>query len=185
MECLRGKIDLLRLPSQGPVLKRFKEIPFNVHCFIWRASLGRIPSAIALAHRGVAVPSTACNYCGDGAENADHILINCPFAVCIRSWVWNWCGGVQCDPSNIIDMLYMAANWGNNSKSRIIFNAICHGLLWNLWKARNDRIFKKRFKSPTLVFDEVVSMVFLWLKCRGNMGTGDWVKWCISPFHCF
>ncbi|KAL4584050.1 hypothetical protein LXL04_008640 [Taraxacum kok-saghyz] len=120
------------------------------------ASLGHIPSTVAVAHRGVSIPSTACSYCGEASETANHILVNYPFAASVRSWIWKWCGGVHCNPTSINDLLLVLASWGSGPKTRSLFNAICHGLLWSLWKASNERLFNKHIKSPTQVFDEVV-----------------------------
>lgn len=94
VDVLRAIINHNPFLLNGSKLIWYKETPFNVFCFVWRASLGRIPSAISLVHHGVSLASTASGYCGNPSENADHILINCYFVVNIRSWIWQWCHNI-------------------------------------------------------------------------------------------
>ncbi|CAH1427158.1 unnamed protein product [Lactuca virosa] len=57
-----------------------KEIPIKVMCFIWRARLGKIPSATALSSRGVVLETNLCSHCGTMEESADHALVGCEYA---------------------------------------------------------------------------------------------------------
>ncbi|KAL4566158.1 hypothetical protein LXL04_030268 [Taraxacum kok-saghyz] len=51
-----------------------------------------------------------------------------------------------------------------------MLTTICYGVLWTLWKARNDRIFNNKLPSVSRTLDEVLSLVFLWFKHRGSLG---------------
>ena len=46
-------------------------VPIKVNCFVWRASIDRIPSAIALARRGINMNTTTCRLCPNGIEEVD------------------------------------------------------------------------------------------------------------------
>ena len=158
-----------------------KEIPIKVICFVWRASLDRIPTAEALAVRGVHYGPTSCVRCS-GMDSTNHILVLCPFATLIRSWITKWCGVDLSHVATVDDVLMLVKSWGRCPKKKRIFTSICYGMLWSIWKARNDRVFNNRIATASTVFDEILSSVFFWLKHRGNLGIGDWVKWCIFPF---
>ena len=69
-----------------------KIIPIKVTTFIWRAVMGKIPSAMALSHRGVNVDTYSCSSCIDGLEDANHILVRCPYAISITDDILGWCG---------------------------------------------------------------------------------------------
>lgn len=107
------------------------------------------PSAVALRVCGVgSVPVTCGIYIG-GVECADHLLLNCPYACEIRSKIFNWCGITYNYLTLVADLLTYVEQWGTSPKRRKRFGTICHSLLWNLWKYRNDRIFNGVFRNPT------------------------------------
>nr|KAJ0213701.1 hypothetical protein LSAT_V11C400226760 [Lactuca sativa] len=111
---------------------------------------GRIPSTEALAYRGVPNISTSCGYCDFGVENVDYILVGCPFAKAVCDCIWRWCGIKQNTITDIGGLLKFVGLWGRCPKKH----------------TRNDRIFNKHLKSASLVTDEIISTVFLWLKHR-------------------
>ena len=178
---IRRTIDFNPNINGDPKVVWCKEIPIKVICFIWRASLDRIPTAEALAVRGVLSGPTSCVRCS-GTDSTNHILVTCPFATLIRSWITNWCGVDLSHVANVDEVLLLVKSWGRCPKLKRILTSICYGMLWSLWKARNNRVFNKRIVSASSVFDEILSSVFFWLKHRGNLGIGDWVNWCIFPF---
>ncbi|XP_052620846.1 uncharacterized protein LOC128126776 [Lactuca sativa] len=143
----------------GPRVEWLKEVPLKVLCFIWRAKWGRIPSAQALEGRGVQVPSIICGYCLNGVESADHILIQCKFAVIVRNWIMNWCGINSGDIDNLDTLLHSVANWSQCTKKRRILTLIYYGMIWSIWKARNERIFNQVKRSPTQVMDDIQELV--------------------------
>ena len=145
--------------------------------------MDRIPSAVALARRGINVGNNSYALCNSGIEEADHLLINCPFTAVSRDWILNWCG-VHAQPfSTVSDFINSTANWGNCPKKRKIFIAICYGLLWYTWKARNDVVFNKVCISPLKMADSVVTMVFSFVAHRGNFGKVKWANRLCCPFN--
>lgn len=67
-------------------------------------------------------------------------------------------------------------------RKRTVVGTILSCLLWNIWRARNDRIFKDLWISYTKVADNIISLSFLWYNHRSSNGYGSWVDWCCSPF---
>ncbi|CAH1441010.1 unnamed protein product [Lactuca virosa] len=161
-----------------------KEVPLKVLCFIWRAKWGRVPSAQALISRGFSNISPNCGYCNHTDEISDHIFIHCDFASAVREWIMRWCGVTLAPINTVEDLLEFASNWSQCPKKHKVFMMICYGLIWCLWKARNDIIFKQVKASPTKIVDDIQALVFFWLKHRGSLGAIRWCDWCISPFAC-
>lgn len=95
-----------------------------------------------------------------------------------------WCGISVSQYDNINRVLDFAATCGNYPKKRRILLGIYYGTIWSLWKARNDRIFRKNITTPAIVTDIVKASVFIWFKQRSNGGSNNfnWTKWCINPF---
>ena len=161
-----------------------KEVPSKVLCFTWRAMLGRIPSSAALLHRGISVSSPNCSFCGAAQECADHILVSCPLAVTVWSWVWKWCNMDHSSFTCTREILEFATKWGRCPKKRSMLEVICHGAIWSLWISRNDRIFKMRHSSASRIMDDIISLVFMWFKHRGRLRNCNWSLWCMSLFNC-
>ncbi|CAH1446655.1 unnamed protein product [Lactuca virosa] len=126
-----------------------KTSPIKVNCFIGRAMQMRIPSEVALRVRGVGPIPVTCGACIGGVECANHLLLNCPYACETRSKIFNWCGITDNYLTSVADLLTYVEQWGTCPKKRKRFRTICHSLLWNLWKYRNDRIFNGVFRNPT------------------------------------
>lgn len=69
-------------------------------------------------------------------------------------------------------------------KKRKNLLAILYGFLWCVCKARNDSLFNKVRASPNVLADNVLSLVFNWIKLKhkGNYGNYNWAVWISSPF---
>ncbi|XP_023771129.1 uncharacterized protein LOC111919768 [Lactuca sativa] len=138
---LRERIDRAVHMIPDGVFQWSKWIPFKVSCFIWRARMDRIPTAVALDQRGVQVHSTQCSACISGMESMDHMLLKCPFVVDLWNRIWEWCGITPIIFSSIKEMLTYIAMTGQCPKRRTTLLSIISGALWGIWRARNDRIF--------------------------------------------
>ena len=166
MEVLRKKIDYSH--PTASVVKWCKDIPIKVSCFSWRAAQDRIPTAKALSHRGIKLNSRMCSSCIGQEEDANHLLLHCPYASKVRDLICDWCETSLPLLSNLKDFLLLLTNWGSNQKRRKRFMIICYALLWGLWKFRNDRLFRDYFISPSSGADYVKSIAYTWIKYRGN-----------------
>lgn len=144
-------------------------VPLKVTCFIWRACLDRIPTAIALMHRGVNIPSDSCHLCPGGTDSSDHILYGCPFTREVLLWIFKWCGIPLPVFDSVTEVIAFAANWGRCPKKKMIFVAIVYCLLWNVWKVRNDELFNNVHYSPSKTTDIIISMVYNWITCGVNL----------------
>nr|KAJ0227864.1 hypothetical protein LSAT_V11C100001760 [Lactuca sativa] len=165
---LRALIDSkLTTPINNPTVW-LHLVPIKCISFVWRACMGRIPTAVALSRRGINMSSISCQMCSSGVDIVDHILLDCPIAFDSLSWIFNWCNVSIQRFLSISDFVNFAASWGNCPKKRKIFIAICYGFLWCMWKARNDVWFNKIQVNSSKLADNVISMVFSWLKYRGN-----------------
>ncbi|KAL4568630.1 hypothetical protein LXL04_024245 [Taraxacum kok-saghyz] len=183
VEALRKRLDLQPQPIPEPPSIIWNTIvPVKVLCFVWRASLERIPAAKALKLRGMNIDTTLCSGCINEEECANHLLINCPFATHLRNEIWDWCGLRYMDFNSVKDLLKFAATWGRCPKKRIKFQIICYSMLWNVWKIRNERLFQGAYSSISKGVRNIKSLVFHWLKHRDKGIVGDWNSWCSSPF---
>lgn len=71
---------------------------------------------------------------------------------------------------------------GKLSEEKSNFSTIIFFLMWNIWLARNDRIFKELRLSHTKVTYNVITLSSQWCKHRRNIGCSNWTYQCCSPF---
>nr|KAJ0216654.1 hypothetical protein LSAT_V11C300153720 [Lactuca sativa] len=145
-----------------------KEVPIKVLCFIWRASLGRIPAATELSKRGVMFESVQCGQCMEEDESPDHILLTCPYAMSIWEWFWRWCNMPPFQFNTVADLIGYVSQQGSHRKNKKVLISICYGTLWEIWKARNGRLFKRLPSTPPKVANNIQSVVYMWLKYRSS-----------------
>ncbi|KAL7597932.1 hypothetical protein Lser_V15G27204 [Lactuca serriola] len=172
---LRRAIDKMREPHiQLPDFTWSNVVPIKVNCFIWRAIQRRIPTLTALRERGVETLTNFCSACINEKEDVDHLLISCPHVVTIREILFRWCGIPITDFHSVIELHEFINNWGQNVRRRDKLRAVCYGLLWGVWKFRNERAFNNVFYSPSQCADRIISMVHLWSKSRSKCGSIAW-----------
>lgn len=80
---------------------------------MWKTCLGHIPTTMTLSKRGVNIPSSSCQLCFNGVDNADHILLEFPIAFDTLIWIFNWYGIFPQRFLSISDFVNFAATWGN------------------------------------------------------------------------
>ena len=167
---VRRLIDHYTSPGPHPfTITWSSEVPLKANCFIWRALHRKIPSLVALRSKGVEIDTTTCSYCINGVECSNHILVLCPFATAVREKILKWCDIEDQQFNDVKDILSFANNWGHNLKRRNRLISICHGLIWCLWKYRNDRLFNQMFINPSSGAEYIKSLVYMWIKSRGEM----------------
>ncbi|KAL4586885.1 hypothetical protein LXL04_011532 [Taraxacum kok-saghyz] len=98
-----------------------------------------------------------------GIDDANYILVNCAFVVEAQKWIFNWCNITSQDFLSVFEFISFAANWGNCPKKKKIWLAICYGLIWCTWKARNEAIFNKTRITPMTLADNVVTLFLILL----------------------
>ena len=152
---------------------------------MWRVCIGRIPTSIELSKRGINISNPSCRrQCLDGVDDTDHNFAVCPFARGVLSRIWNWCNiSDPPDFNSVNDIISYAANWGHCPKKRKVLIAIIYGYVWSMWRMRNDRIFNDICGSISKVADNVLSLVYDWVKYRGNFVNLNWVIWCCNPLN--
>ncbi|KAL4588155.1 hypothetical protein LXL04_001036 [Taraxacum kok-saghyz] len=73
--------------------------------------------------------------------------------------------------NDVSEFLSFTSSWSGCKKKRKVLSLIGYGMLLS-------------YTSPTLVADDIKTLVFGWMKHRWKMKDIKWVEWCISPFLC-
>lgn len=109
-----------------------------------------------LRKRGSAGPSR-CQLCGLQKETMGHLLNLCSGT----STLWNWVASIfnQID-KNENDITETLKNWrkdfSDNQTVNIAWTLIPGFLIWDLWKERNNRIFKDKSSSTQSIMAQIL-----------------------------
>ncbi|CAL1388192.1 unnamed protein product [Linum trigynum] len=133
-------------------------IPPKLKFFVWRCAKNALAKKMNLFTRKCA-NSEACPLCNFPAESLHHCLFTCPHAA--TSWCHDWPDLSPPPPlTNILDWLVsLQARFHESSIQHMIF------LMWQTWKARNERIFSGTLPSPPLTSFKAQSAHHQWNTC--------------------
>ncbi|ESQ45920.1 hypothetical protein EUTSA_v10011015mg [Eutrema salsugineum] len=122
--------------------------------FIWKALQNALPVGEQLAIRQITTTSKCCR-CPEN-ESVFHLLFNCPFAV----EVWNrspWTSGlITSNWTDVLSGLKDVMELSTLPPTGLPKRSLYPWILWNLWTARNQKIFSSRL----LMADELISKEF-------------------------
>ncbi|XP_071712769.1 uncharacterized protein [Rutidosis leptorrhynchoides] len=156
-------------------------IPSKLGIFIWRAKLKRLPVLIELEKRGIDLNSVRFPTCDDGIESIDHSLVLCKHAFEVWDRVCKWW---NLDTVNIfsVDDLFCGKHPKiKSSWSLKLWQAIEWICGYYIWKNRNQKIFKKKWWSGSVILNEIQIKSFEWISIRSRKKQWDWNQWLVNP----
>ncbi|CAH1446699.1 unnamed protein product [Lactuca virosa] len=159
VKVMRRLIDDSCTQTIGNLICWSNLIPLKVKCFILRANIGRIPTSDALSHMGISVIHPNCHLCGCVMETVNHHFFECSFAKYVWYWIVKWCDILDLRGDNIRERMEFAQSWGNCPHKRDTLNLNLYSTIWNIWLARNEKIFNKKQVSPTKTTDAIIFKV--------------------------
>ncbi|KAJ9564562.1 hypothetical protein OSB04_000528 [Centaurea solstitialis] len=159
-----------------------KWLPPRINCFLL---LIRIPIRANLRVRGINIPSDVCPLCASNEETVEHLFLSCPATKNVWDGFHNWCGLKKVHYNSLEQLIFEVADQGKSNKQKHFLEVACGGVLWFLWKARNNVVFNGKGLSGPLVMDEVQASLYAWLKYRSNCNSILWPMWCCNPLASF
>nr|KAJ0217183.1 hypothetical protein LSAT_V11C300125490 [Lactuca sativa] len=130
------------------------------------SKVDRIPSTVNLLRRGISSMDKYCSYCGGVEETTDHLLCGCRAACTLTDLVFRWYGIQHSNFSYTSEVLEFVYNWGSCLNRRRMLIGICYGMLWCIWRARNDRVFNNIKTNPERVLGRPLEVISRsWTDC--------------------
>ena len=162
------------------------DAPSKVMAFSWKLLLNRIPSKDNLSSRRVILPESSldCVLCDREVESAIHLFLHCEVAMKVWDRVMRWLGLNFLTPPNLF---ILWENWGgasNNKKVRKGFQTIWHSVVWNIWRARNDRIFNDKIGEVDALVEDIKVLAWRWWLDRSNSPACMFYEWIWNPKEC-
>lgn len=148
----------------------------------WMAILGRLNTRDRLRLFGIS-QSAECVFCKDSCENHNHLFFDYPFSsriwTCIQSklnvsWpVSQWPGITQ----------HVAQSAQGKSIRAIIVKLAFTFTVYQLWIARNNRIFKKEMIPEEVVIKYIVDMIRFRMMSMTNCTRHSSDRWFLNSWR--
>ncbi|GKV12022.1 hypothetical protein SLEP1_g23227 [Rubroshorea leprosula] len=158
----------------------------KVSAFSWQLLQDKIPTKANLFKKGIIqnMEDCKCEFCGHQMEETSHIFTHCKVAYDLWNACFRWwgirttldrerCKVFQQHPS----ALKVA---GINEGWRCIWLVV----VWTVWLARNDSIFKGKEAGKCNLLDLVQLRSFSWMKCRKKSYLFSLSDWIQDPVSC-
>ncbi|XP_022024630.1 uncharacterized protein LOC110924964 [Helianthus annuus] len=160
------------------VLDWNKWVPSKCNLFVWKAEMGRIPTADALSKRGMQVGDGLCPLCKSEAESVDHLFTSCVVAIVLWQKVSLWCRIPPIFAFSFHDLLEVYKSSHVKVVEKPVIQGIIFSAIWCLWKARNKAVFSGIEAKVESIFCDVKSFGYLWFKYRSSNNHISWLDWC-------
>jgi hypothetical protein len=121
----------------------------KVRFFLWLLLQNRLWTGERLKVRGWP-HNDRCTLCNASSENANHLMLTCPFAKSL----WQMLTQSHRAVANIAHRSTTLSGWWKKiarfrkSKTKKELTTLSVYVLWHLWKERNRRIFENKICTP-------------------------------------
>lgn len=109
-----------------------------------------------------------CPLCRKDGESGNQIFLHCSYSskvwiYFLRALSWN-----LVMPDSVEGLFHIWEGGGvvKGAKGKIFIHALLQGILWGLWKERNNRIFKDKERSVWRVIDSIIYEVASWVSVK-------------------
>ena len=131
--------------------------------------------------------------CCCSVETVDHLLIHCPVAGALWSWVFHTFGIYWVLPGKVADLLFSWWN-GLGRHSLDIWNMVPICLVWTIWKECNQCTFEDVSRLDNQLLEGFIQTLFDWSRAWGFttstsisvfmssllLSSNDVYLWCVS-----
>lgn len=144
-----------------------KIIPPKVIQFLWQAMRDKVAVMASLRRRGVEVDGEGvCVLCGMEEETVQHLFLHCAFTVVLWNRVIAREGNSWCVPGTLIELLQQWESLRLVTDSEL-WPLVPYAVLWSVWMARNDVIFRAKQTRVAEVWDDHVTRIYCWIRASG------------------
>jgi len=143
-----------------------KDVPLKVVLFAWRLFRDRVPTKDNLLRRGVInYDSRTCVAGCDLAESSPYLFLHCTILGSVLHLIYSWIGVSLTTPFSVPDHFHQFSfSSGIGIKRRSILQVIWYALVWEIWKERNNRLFKGKECPVRQVVERIKAISYMWLK---------------------
>ncbi|XP_026398310.1 uncharacterized protein LOC113294106 [Papaver somniferum] len=162
----------VQLQQQGQAQERQRKIPSKyvwnsaippkVSFLVWAAAMNGLPTVDRLLRRGMAITNINCCLCHQEPETISHIFIHCVFAKKLWEHFLNLLESRWRPPDSCMELLISWQLKLNIEPIEFLKFCLPFALWQQIWKERNERIFRNKEKSVERIILQVKASLFSW-----------------------
>ncbi|KAL8233591.1 hypothetical protein R6Q59_019691 [Mikania micrantha] len=96
-----------------------------------------------------------------------------------------WCNvPIPVNFSTVSSLLNHVERYGTTNSRKKVTNAIIQATIWNIWKARNNKVFKGYVTTWFKMVEDVKEMTYLWVNTRSTDTALEWRRWTSFNLGC-
>ena len=143
----------------------YLQIPPTVRIFAYLTVHEKLLTQDVLMERGIECDRNCvqCQRCS--LETAAHLLFNCDYArICWNRLTLHLGYSILCRGDSIQQTIIRSSRRCRHRLQRKTWGIIFFSLCWQLWKARNYKVFQRKCLAPILVVEHALKEARLWQK---------------------
>jgi len=146
--------------------------------------LDRLPTRINLSRRGVGVTTSLCALCQKWPESAQHLFLECEFAIQVWNWCFRWIEIMSVQHKILRDHFESFYLVQMNYKQNLVWKGVWAAIVWSIWDQRNRIIFKQDSVDTEQIFHMAQLKTWLWLRYRMKSFSYSFFDWLLNPILC-
>nr|XP_043620274.1 uncharacterized protein LOC122592132 [Erigeron canadensis] len=153
-------------------------VPKKCNVFMWRATMDRIPTMVALRARNCFALDPVCVLCGEEEETVEHLFCKCETAARVWHFISKWCNTAPFFIFDIKDLLEFQDTSRKNKIEKDVLKSLIIISCWCIWKARNELKFENIKVSTMKIIQNIRLLGFLWFRSKTKHRGISWSNWC-------
>ena len=125
-----------------------------------------------------------CPFYREEEESLFHTLFWCKPALEIWHTYYKWCGLQSVFPGTIKEHYLQRVLIKEKKNVCEKWNCVWVGVVWSLWKARNNTIFRGGFFDNNKIMQKAIFHMWTWLKNLDSSFGYSHDQWYICPGEC-
>ena len=160
-----------------------KDIPLKAVVFVWRLFRNRLPTEDNLFRHGVLNNDSCLCVAGCGSlEDVNHLFLHCSFFGSVWNFILRWVGLSSAAPFSPPDHFTQFRLGGGGPQMRqYLLTVIWFATVWELWKERNNMIFKFKECSILRLVDKIKLLSLSWLRMKYVHLSFNYHGWWLNP----
>ncbi|CAN0914163.1 hypothetical protein LINGRAHAP2_LOCUS28402 [Linum grandiflorum] len=158
-------------------------VPSKVQCFCWMVYFKKIATIDNLQRRGMQMVNR-CVLCGCDLESVDHLFLHCKFTSAVWAMITSALSIYGPGPLDCTGLLMAWKGMNCLPHFAACMKVILHAFFWEIWRERNNKIFRDEFRSSCQLFYRVMISAGNWLSVAGLFTASqhqDWVSIVFDP----
>ncbi|GLT32030.1 hypothetical protein SLA2020_067240 [Shorea laevis] len=161
-------------------------VPNKIAAFSWQVLQDKIPTKMNLIKRGIThgIEDCKCDFCGNQMEEASHLFIHCEVAHNLWNACYRWWGINSALDKDCLKVFHQHSSLINMTEKKEGWSCIWFAVIWTIWLARNERIFRGKEVDNNRLLELVQLRSFNWIKCRSGSCLFSLSDWFQNPLLC-